>query len=158
MLEAGKQSRDIDLERGFAQGDGPSPRLYNIGEQILLFRLEYDPEIAGVYLTFLIPRNIIDNEVIYPRIEAAEEAGLKVDNELKHHNRRIPAFADDANGGFDRSAANLRKIKSILTDFGQMCGLETNVDPFPARLCPFPARLCPFPARLCSIPRPAVYG
>jgi hypothetical protein len=128
ILEASKQSRDIDLERGFAQGDGPSPRLYNIGEQILLFRLEYDPEIAGVYLSFLIPRNVIDNEVMYPRIEAAEEAGLKVDKELKHHNRRIPAFADDANGGFDRSAANLEKIKSILTDFGQMCGLETNVD------------------------------
>jgi hypothetical protein len=55
ILEGGKQSRDIDLERGFAQGDGPSPRLYNVGEQILLFRLEYDPEIFGVYLTFIIP-------------------------------------------------------------------------------------------------------
>ncbi len=41
ILEGGKQSRDFDLEHGFAQGDGPSPRLYNIGEQIFLFRLEY---------------------------------------------------------------------------------------------------------------------
>jgi exonuclease III len=128
ILEGGKQSRDIDLERGFAQGDGPSPRLYNVGEQILLFRLEYDPEIFGVYLTFIIPRNMANNEIEYPRIEAAEEAGFKVDKELKHHNRRIPAFADDANGGFDRSAQNLANIKRILFKFGLMSGLETNVD------------------------------
>jgi len=49
-------------------------------------------------------------------------------SELKHHNRRIPAFADDANGGFDRSAENLSTVKAILTEFAQMCGLETNVD------------------------------
>jgi hypothetical protein len=30
ILEEGKHSRDIDLERGFAQGNGPSPRLYNV--------------------------------------------------------------------------------------------------------------------------------
>jgi exonuclease III len=128
ILEGGKHSRDFDLERGFAQGDGPSPRLYNVGEQILLFRLEYDPEIAGIYLSFIIPRTVINNEVTYPRIEAAEAAGFTVDTELKHHNRRIPAFADDANGGFDRSARNLAYIKNILTDFGIMCGLETNVE------------------------------
>jgi hypothetical protein len=104
-LEEGKQSRDIDLERGFAQGDGPSPRLYNIGEQILLFRLEYDPTVAGVYLTFIIPHMIINEVTTFPRIEAAEAAGLAVDKELKHHNWQIPAFSGDANGGFDRSAA-----------------------------------------------------
>ncbi len=42
ILESGKPSHELDLERGFAQGDGLSPRLYNIGEQILLFRIEYD--------------------------------------------------------------------------------------------------------------------
>ncbi len=128
ILEDGKQSRDFDLERGFAQGDGPSPRLYNVGEQILLFRLEYDPDIAGVYLSFIIPRTVVNNEIFYPRVETAEAAGFTVDSELKHHNRRIPAFADDANGGFDRSARNLAYIKTILSDFGIMCGLETNVE------------------------------
>jgi hypothetical protein len=90
--------------------------------------LEYDPEIAGVYLTFLIPRHVVNNEVTFPRIEEAETAGLTVEAELKHHNRRIPAFADDANGGFNRSAENLAKIKTVLNEFGLMCGLETNVD------------------------------
>jgi hypothetical protein len=36
ILEEGKQSRDIDLERGFAQGDGPSPRLYNVYKMLLM--------------------------------------------------------------------------------------------------------------------------
>ncbi|MFO0002204.1 MAG: hypothetical protein ACK559_13815, partial [bacterium] len=76
ILEEGKQSRDFDLERGFAQGDGPSPRLYNVGEQILLFRLEYDLDIAGVYLSFIIPRTVVNNEVFFPRVEAAEAAGF----------------------------------------------------------------------------------
>jgi hypothetical protein len=37
------------------QGDGPSPRLYNIGEQILLFKLEYDPALHSVYVSFFDP-------------------------------------------------------------------------------------------------------
>jgi hypothetical protein len=45
------------------QGDSPSPRLYNIGEQILLFRLEYDPLLQSVYLSFLIPRTLVRGTV-----------------------------------------------------------------------------------------------
>jgi hypothetical protein len=133
ILDSGRYSREIDLDRGFAQGDGPSPRLYNIGEQILIFRLEYDPLIIGVYVSFLIPRQLVDGAEVdplhaHPLQVQAEEAGLRVDPELRHHNRRIPAFADDANGAFKRDAENLSRIKSILQDFGIMSGLETNVD------------------------------
>jgi hypothetical protein len=59
MFERGT-SDPINLDRGFAQGNSPSPRKYNIGEQILLFRLEYDPNIAGVYNSLLIPRQLED--------------------------------------------------------------------------------------------------
>ncbi len=52
-------SGEISLERGFAQGNSPSPKKYNIGEQILIFRLEFDPAVAGVYNNFLIPRSVI---------------------------------------------------------------------------------------------------
>ncbi len=128
ILDGGKYSREIDLDRGFAQGDGPSPRLYNIGEQILIFRLEYDPRIMGIYVSFLIPRQVIDRAVTYPLQVQAEEAGLRVDPELRHNNRRIPAFADDANGAFKRDAENLTRIKNVLQEFGRMSGLETNVD------------------------------
>ncbi len=92
ILESGKPSRELDLERGFAQGDGPSPRLYNIGEQILLFRIEYDPNVSGVYLSFVIPRVLVNNELTFQNLEVAVENGMKVDEELKHTNRKIPAF------------------------------------------------------------------
>ncbi len=67
-------------------------------------------------------------EEVYPLQEQAEAAGLKVDPELRHTNRRVPAFADDANGAFKRDAENLARIKKVLTDFGLISGLETNVD------------------------------
>ncbi len=117
-MDNGKLSRNIDLDRGFMQGDGPSPRLYNIGKQILLFRLEYDPRISGVYLTFLIPRTVVNDLVRFPELEKCEEAGITVEPELKHHNRKVPAFADDSNGAFKRDAENL----------GRISGLETNVE------------------------------
>ncbi len=109
ILDSGKYSREIDLDRGFAQGDGPSPRLYNIGEQILIFRLEYDPRIIGVYVSFLVPRQLVEGGEVYPLQEQAEAAGLKVDPELRHTNRKVPAFADDANGAFKRDAENLAR-------------------------------------------------
>ncbi len=116
------------MNRGFAQGDGPSPRLYNIGEQILLFWIEYDPNIAGVYLTYVVPREVVNNEVVFQNLDRAEETGLTVDTEVPHTNRRIPAFADEANGGLDRSKRNLELVKGILYEFGVMSGLETNVE------------------------------
>jgi hypothetical protein len=128
IFDSGKTSPSIYLERGFMQGDGPSPRLYNIGEQILLFRLEYDPAISGVYLTFLIPRVVDNGEVHHPQIGSAEDSGLVIEPELKHHNRRVPAFADDSNGAFKRSRENLELVKNVLLDFGVISGLETNVE------------------------------
>jgi len=42
-------STDIfELERGNAQGDTISPFLFNLGYQILLFKLEFDLQIAGL--------------------------------------------------------------------------------------------------------------
>jgi hypothetical protein len=110
LLENDKPSREFDLERGFAQGNGPSPKKYNIGEQILLFRLSYDPQIYGVYSTFLVPRSIRDGVTVHPRVEEAEEKGLVVDKELLHTNRKTPAFADDTSGAFKRDVENLKTV------------------------------------------------
>jgi hypothetical protein len=38
----------FELERGNAQGDTISPFLFNLGYQILLFKLEFDLQIAGL--------------------------------------------------------------------------------------------------------------
>jgi hypothetical protein len=123
-----RASREFDLERGFAQGNGPSPKKYNIGEQILLFRLEYDPSLAGVYTSFIIPRNVINGVEYLPDVDQAREKGLQVDGELCQNKRRASAFADDTSGFFARQAANLLLVKQILIDFGKISGLETNIE------------------------------
>jgi hypothetical protein len=127
MFESGT-SEPIDLERGFAQGNSPSPRKYNIGEQILLFRLEYDPNIIGVYTNFLIPRQIAGNGTDLEEVQRAERKGLTVDKELAHTNRKTNAFADDTTAGLLRDANNLNYVKQVLFDFGSVSGLETNVE------------------------------
>ncbi len=76
----------------------------------------------------MIPRVLINNEITFQNLDVAVENGLKVDEELKHTNRKIPAFADDANGGLKRTEGNLRAVKDILHDFGVISGLETNVE------------------------------
>jgi hypothetical protein len=127
MLD-GSVSREFDLDRGFAQGNGPSPKKYNIGEQILLFRLEYDPEIIGVYNSFIIPRNIVNGVEYLPDVDKARDKGLQVDGELCQNNRRADAFADDTSAAFARQADNLQRVKNILIDFGRISGLETNIE------------------------------
>ncbi len=55
----GTVSDPFDLERGRTQGNGPSPCEYNIGQQILLFKLELSPDLASVYNHLLIPRTVL---------------------------------------------------------------------------------------------------
>ena len=128
IFDSNKYSNEIALERGFAQGNSPSPKKYNIGEQILIFRLEFDPNIIGVYNSFLIPRTVVDDVTHFPLVEQASRTGLTVEEELKETKRRTNAFADDTSGAFHRSAENLGRVKDILFDFGQISGLETNVE------------------------------
>ncbi len=128
ILDSGKNSPEFNLERGFAQGNSPSPKKYNIGEQILIFRIEYDPNVVGVYNSFLIPRSVEDGATRYPLLEMAEQRGLMVDPELKETTRKTNAFADDSNAGLLRCAENLSRVKNILFDFGDISGLETNVE------------------------------
>jgi Reverse transcriptase (RNA-dependent DNA polymerase) len=45
ILENGKKSEIFDLLKGTAQGDCPSPIIYNICAQILLLKIELDPSI-----------------------------------------------------------------------------------------------------------------
>ncbi len=132
-------SEPIDLERGFAQGNSPSPRKYNIGEQIIIFKTEYNPRIQSVYNSFLIPRQIIDvaerqdpdpgQAPVPAEVLQAERKGLKeVDPELVHTNRKSNAFADDTSCGLARTAACLGYVKEVLYEFGEISGQETNIE------------------------------
>jgi Reverse transcriptase (RNA-dependent DNA polymerase) len=48
ILENGATSMTFDLLKGTAQGDCPSPLIYNICAQILLFKIELDPSIRKI--------------------------------------------------------------------------------------------------------------
>ena len=44
----GTMSSNFPLEQGRAQGDSPSPAQYNMAQQILIFKLEFDPNIRSI--------------------------------------------------------------------------------------------------------------
>ena len=48
ILGLQEHSDTFKLEKGHAQGDSPSPLLYNFAVQILLFRIELDKEIKPI--------------------------------------------------------------------------------------------------------------
>jgi hypothetical protein len=99
------------LERGNAQGDTTSPYIFNIGFQILLFKLSFDLQIEGLIDFPELPDGI-------PPLPPA----------VGTYNRKFSAYADDANMLVKLEYNTLLRIKNILEDFGNLSGLECNVD------------------------------
>ncbi len=99
------------MERGNAQGDTISPFLFNLGYQILLFKLEFDMQIAG-----LTERVELDPD--FPP--------------LPLHAQQVPpkvyAMADDATVLVRMERDTLIRIRDILFDFEMISGLACNVD------------------------------
>ena len=106
ILENGKLSDPVQLHRGRPQGDSPSPRQYNIGEQICLLKLEFDPRIEPILPTQGVPR---------PLEHFMEDA--KISNEVKNGSGNTEAFADDTNVSCRQKSAALVALKSILHEF-----------------------------------------
>jgi hypothetical protein len=103
----------FNLERGNAQGDTTSPYIFNIGYQILLLKINFDLQIAGLIVPPEVP----------PDIQPPNQ-----ENQVKANPRRIFAFADDGNILTLTELASLRRIKNILCEFGILSGLECNVE------------------------------
>ena len=76
-------SRSFPIETGTMQGDAPSPAIFNINEQILLFKIEFDPEVASVFQNYMVPR---------PVFEATE---INFANEANRESNKVDAYADD---------------------------------------------------------------
>jgi hypothetical protein len=55
ILDDNSYSRNFALGRGAAQGDNISPDTFNFSDQLLIFRIELDPNISGVWKNFQIP-------------------------------------------------------------------------------------------------------
>jgi hypothetical protein len=49
ILEGGELSQPFPLGSGFPQGNAPSPNQFNIGDQILIFKLELCKSIESIY-------------------------------------------------------------------------------------------------------------
>jgi hypothetical protein len=130
-FDDGTVSDPIPLERGRTQGNGPSPCEYNIGQQILLFKLELCPDIASVYNHLLIPRTVMGTlGTIHPSITESvqNEADLRFSQESCSETDKTEGFADDTSVATIFTHQNLLNFKNILADFASISGLKCNLD------------------------------
>jgi hypothetical protein len=138
----------FDLGRGEAQGNTPSPLLYNMGEQILLFKLELSPEICSVFVHFLIPRPALNQDRADPTAAPAalemrvgdgtEPVPVEEDlhptpkqefvNESNRETDNSEAFADDTSVFTEFSLLSLSALKNCMEDFGKFSGLKCNIE------------------------------
>ena len=111
-LDDNSYSRSFKKETDTLQGDSPSPILFNICEQILLFRIEFDPSTKSIYLEADIPRPI------FPPFDtnAATEANRESD--------KLDAYADDTTACTVTELGSISSIKNILIAFGAFSGLK----------------------------------
>jgi hypothetical protein len=56
IFDDGNYSEIIELESCRPQGDSPSPRQFNTCQQICIFKIELDPAVKSVDLSFIVPR------------------------------------------------------------------------------------------------------
>ena len=89
ILDDGQLSRQINLESGRPQGENLSLGQYNIGNQIILFRIELDPGVASVFQHFLAPR------YSFPIVQNTSKINAKFANESNHETDKVEGFADD---------------------------------------------------------------
>jgi len=127
LFDDGSLSREFDLESGRPQGDGPSPLQYNMGEQIVLLRIELDPVIASVYQQLLFPRFAM-NLIPDPRRKGVDEDyNIHLSQESNRETDKLNAFADDNTACTLSKVGCIGKIKSVCDSFATFSGLCTNV-------------------------------
>ena len=130
-FDDGTCSVPFPLQRGRTQGNGPSPCEYNIGQQILLLKIELCPNVASVYNHFNVPRTVSGTVGTVHRSVAdavAEEGDLRFSQESAGETNKAEGFADDTSAITVFSYENLCTLKEILSDFAVFSGLRCNVD------------------------------
>jgi len=130
-FDDGSVSDPFDLERGRTQGNGPSPCEYNIGQQILLFKLELCPDLASVYNHLLVPRTVMSTVgATHPSITDCieSEANPRFSQESNRETDKAEGFADDTSVATIFSHNNLLHLKNMLEEFAGISGLRCNLD------------------------------
>jgi len=112
----------FDLERGNAQGDTISPFLFNLGYQLLLFKLELYLQIEGTQGD--IASRVSQNNL------AGDLADINRHNnqEVRRHDPKVSAMADDCTLIVKLDLQNLQIILQILEEFESISGLGCNID------------------------------
>ncbi len=116
LLDNGTYSRYFRLDRGRAQGDNISPNTFNFADQILILKIELDPNISGVWKSFQIPPSMpTNNNPLFMH----ESRGETSKNE---------SLADDNTTLMMLEEKSLCTLREILDNFGQISGLRCNYD------------------------------
>jgi len=115
IIESGLTTELFDLERGNAQGDTISPYLFNLGYQILLFKLELSLQIKGLIGEFAVRNN-----------EYLLQHGQ--DNQVSHTDPKAFALADDCSLLVELELENLQNVITILNSFKNISGLGCNLE------------------------------
>jgi hypothetical protein len=114
-LSEGILTPAFNLEKGHAQGDSPSPLLYNLAAQIQIFRIELDDNIEAI-----VPQNANPVHELAPaRFYKGEGLGQTTKNE---------SFADDSSNLILLKLECLVNMKKILCDFRVLSGLSCNIE------------------------------
>jgi exonuclease III len=122
VMDDGTLSPNFKLESGRPQGEILSPVQYNIGNHILLLRIELDPgikslfnKILGPNTPFVIPVNNLDDNKFF-RFESERETD------------KAEGFADDGNIITLADQESISCVEKILIDFASVSGLECNFE------------------------------
>ena len=127
-LDNGSLTENFPLETGAPQGNSPSPRQYNLCQQICIFKIELDPEIASVFTHMLVPRPLAFNNNQLMPLPLQKQENPKFLKEIINKTDKVEAFADDGTSIFQETENGLAKLTQILSDFGKISGLITNFE------------------------------
>jgi hypothetical protein len=126
IFDDGSISREFDLETGRAQGDAPSPLQYNMGEQIILLKIELDSEIASVFQHMQLPRFIM-NLVADPKLKGMDaNYNIHFSQESNRETSKANSFADDNSTATLAEYQSLRRLLNICEEFELFSGLASN--------------------------------
>jgi exonuclease III len=114
ILSNGEKSNIFDLLRGTAQGDCPSPIIYNFCAQILIFKIELEPSIRK--LPIYVANEIIPN----PDPHFSNESNMETS--------KNESFADDSTTFTYCEYEDLLSLKNILEKFSEISGLKCNFE------------------------------
>jgi len=121
VILTGDRTTDFfDLERGNAQGDTISPFLFNLGYQLLLFKLDLCLQIEGTQ------RDIAAR--VAPRVEGEVDILQPTAQEVRNADPKVFAMADDCTLLVKMDIENLRQIVLILQNFEEISGLGCNFE------------------------------